>query len=547
MTIFRDGVELTKEEANAANVDAIVAQKKKIQEYENAQEMGVDVSEWENPYINIMPKSSQQMKDEEIAKTASPAKQYNPTGLRIQEHQRQVNALQADNRLKAEQDAQSLYNQENNYLQQTNRLAWKAARDAELEERQRLLASGLYYDDGRGNIRLREKASPDGRRFGRVFNSQVVQTGDLIKSAGEKAYQQIMGDANLVIARNRQALEQKRQIKKQEGSRKAIGNIALFDSCIAALDDMNNGGEVEDVLEWGGVDDQGRDARWKYDAQNRRVGQADPRVKNGVKYKNGFLSQEGVDALNAELEETGSDMRITGIIARKQFNSDHNKDIGNPMIYIQGTRMGEDGRSVPFGRWMGIKDLYRFGLSNTQTAGGSFLSTHSEDAIIGKLGDVFGVRKRREQDPKYRESVAKAKLAEYKTENPNWLTKEERTKRYRDGQVRAWDNARYSAIYKRLDNMRRAKLRGHTGAESRQYTDEQIAAEEKRLLDLMDSDRAKTFPHLYETDSSRQAASSSGDNRGNGSSKPKLTREEAIRKLLATGKYKLVDGKVVPK
>lgn len=171
------------------------------------------------------------------------------------------------------------------------------------------------------------------------------------------------------------------------------------------------------------------------------------------------------------------------------------------------------------------------------------------------LGDVLAARTRKpsngltfdERLQLQRESDAAKNERAKVSQETRKETEEERTKRHRDGQVRAWDNARYSAIYKRLENMRRAKLRGHTGAESRQYTDEQIAAEEKRLLDLMDSDRANTFPHLYETGSSRQAAPSSGDNRGNGSSKTKLTREEAIRKLLATGKYKLEDGKVVPK
>ena len=44
--------------------------------------------------------------------------------------------------------------------------------------------------------------------------------------------------------------------------------------------------------------------------------------------------------------------------------------------------------------------------------------------------------------------------------------------------------------------MRSAKVRGVSGKETPQYTEEQIAAEEKRLYDQMDADRAKAFPEL---------------------------------------------------
>ena len=136
------------------------------------------------------------------------------------------------------------------------------------------------------------------------------------------------------------------------------------------------------------------------------------------------------------------------------------------------------------------------------------------------LGDVLAARTRKpsngltfdERLQLLRESDAAKNERAKVSQETRKETEEERTKRHRDGQVRAWDNARYSAIFKRLDNMRRAKLRGHTGAESRQYTDEQIAEEEKRLFDLLDSDRAKAFPHLYEKGSSRQELPSSGDN-----------------------------------
>ena len=75
-------------------------------------------------------------------------------------------------------------------------------------------------------------------------------------------------------------------------------------------------------------------------------------------------------------------------------------------------------------------------------------------------------------------------------------TEKERSDRHREGRLRAWENTHYSAIERRLEKMRSAKIKRNGLTEEPQYTPEQIAEEEKRLYDQMDADRAKAFPEL---------------------------------------------------
>ena len=122
-------------------------------------------------------------------------------------------------------------------------------------------------------------------------------------------------------------------------------------------------------------------------------------------------------------------------------------------------------------------------------------------------GLTFDERRQLQQEREDRLDARQKATAESRKE-----TEEERSKRHREGRLRAWENTRYTTIQKQLDRMRSAKVKDVTGAETRQYTDEQIAAEESRLYDQMEADRAKAFPEMYGGSASSQERPSSGYN-----------------------------------
>jgi YD repeat-containing protein len=342
--------------------------------------------------------------------------------------------------------------------------------------------------------------------------------------------------------------------KKAQDTRSAESNLGIFDSIVAAFDDMKNGERIEDEAVWGGKDSQGRDARWKYDAQGKVLGQAD-KIKTGRKVRVGYLAKGQIQSLNNELQKFGRNIRISGITARQAFNPEFpDKEVSKPMLYVQGVKLDPaSGKSIPFGEVMSMEKLYKMGLSNAQKVGGFYASTHSEDAIIDRLGDIFGVRKRKEQDPKYRENVAKAKLAEKKAENPNWLTFDERMQlqasqnqnRLTIAQLNAEQRqkaAEAARVLKELgyainidlaeaksaDASARSMANAKTGITNEaKYTPEQIEAEKKRAEEARERARGKV--------GSRQANPSSGDNR----TMPTVAKD--------TNSITMPDGKVVKK
>lgn len=342
----------------------------------------------------------------------------------------------------------SAYRAQRDAERKRNWEAIRAGRQAEADKRDELLATGRFFDDGRGNIKMKKEYRRQGvngkRSTARHFNKDTEHntyadaTNRMIKAAGQAAFGESVkswDDAlriqeaanspmNKRIAGNREEMKRMVEEQKAQDVRNAESNLGIFDGVVAAFDDMKNGGRIENETVFGGKDAQGRDGRWKYDAQGRVVGQAEPRM-TGRKIRVGYLAKGQIQSLNNELEQFGSNMRISGITARQVFNPDFpDKEVSKPMLYVQGVRLDPaSGKSVPFGEVMTMDKLYKMGLSNAQKAGGFYASTHSEDAIIDRLGDIFGVRKRKEEatmrDPKYRESVAKARLAEWKADNPS--------------------------------------------------------------------------------------------------------------------------------
>lgn len=481
----------------------------------------------------------------------------------------------------------SAYRERRDAERRRQREAVAAGNAAANAKREELLGTGMYFDDGRGNIKLKKEYRKQGvnnvpYRRGHFnkdteHNTHAEATGQAISSAGQAAYDAAMSERNFesALARQKDAERQARRAKTQEmvelngferaqlesaKARRAVGvakgHVSIYRGLVTALKALDSNDRAEQT--WRERTETGL----LRGADGRPIGVGPKTIKevaaketgyrqNG-ETRSGIVGVKAIDAINSELAANGNKQyRLTGIIAQQGVDAIGNKR--PPTFYVQGVRA--DGTA--FGKTMTMEQVYNFGKENLVNSGTD--ANDAEDDVIDDIGDVLGVRKKQEaermRDPKYRESVAKAKLAEYRANNPNWLsfeeklqlqresdaakleraqvsqkdrkeTEEERTKRHREGQVRAWDSARYSAIQRTLDGMRRAKLRGHTGAESRKYTDEQIAAEEKRLLDLMDSDRAKAFPELY-GQSPRQAPPSSGDNSGDGRNTFKqLSKEE---------------------
>lgn len=468
-------------------------------------------------------------------------------------------------------------------------------------EQARLLATGMYFSDGRGNIKLKKEYRKQGGKGRRGYydkdtehNTYAGATKLAIENARKAAHDAALGGydgfegalrrqeeekaakgrakTQEIVEQNGFELAQQEERKKQRGINLSKGHLAIFDGLVAAykaLDSDYNVSAVNRDERRSGLlrDGQGRLIGAGASYQKQTYADNDGiRVQNGKDGKptarNGFVGIGTIDTINKRLRETGNnEFKITGIIARQKIDAIGNK--AEPMFYVQGIRA--DG--TQFGKTMSMKDVYNFGKENYIGSGEN--DENAENNVIDTFSDVFGVRKRQEEakmrDPKYRESVAKAKLAEYKAENPNWLTFEERMQlqasqnqnRLAIAQLNAEQRqkaAEAARVLKELgyaididlaeakaaDASARSMANAKKGITNEaKYTPEQIEAEKKRAEEARNRARGKV--------GSRQENASRGDNRSNESPKPKLTREEAIKKLLATGKFKLENGKVVPK
>lgn len=468
-------------------------------------------------------------------------------------------------------------------------------------EQARLLATGMYFSDGRGNIKLKKEYRKQGGKGRRGYydkdtehNTYAGATKLAIENARKAAHDAALGGydgfegalrrqeekkaakgrakTQEIVEQNGFELAQQEERKKQRGINLSKGHLAIFDGLVAAykaLDSNYNVSAVNRDEQRSGLlrDGQGRLIGAGASYQKQTYADNDGiRVQNGEDGKptarNGFVGIGTIDTINKRLRETGNnEFKITGIIARQKIDAIGNK--AEPMFYVQGIRA--DG--TQFGKIMSMKDVYNFGKENYIGSGEN--DENAENNVIDTFSDVFGVRKRQEEakmrDPKYRESVAKAKLAEYKAKNPNWLTFEERMQlqasqnqnRLAIAQLNAEQRqkaAEAARVLKELgyaididlaeakaaDASARSMANAKKGITNEaKYTPEQIEAEKKRAEEARNRARSKV--------GLRQENASRGDNRSNESPKPKLTREEAIKKLLATGKFKLENGKVVPK
>lgn len=324
------------------------------------------------------------------------------------------------------------------------RAAMRAAKDAEAAKRQELLASGRYYDDGRGNIKLRKdymgkRRRANGRGETEIYNDQSWQTALDIQNAGKEAYDRAMGiveetpaaksaaKTRATVNANRAALTAEELEQKQRKMNTAKGHLAIFDGLAAAYDALrqNNPEEAEEEtkLVFNKTDAQGRDGRWKYDEQGRIVGQADAvRVKTGKRFMNGYVAPDVIRTINDNLAQRGNDKyRITGILARQGVDA-IGVARGEPIFYVQGKRA--DGSA--FMKTMTLKDAYRFGVESGTESG--LFADYAEQNVIDALGDVFGVD-RRKNAPTEKERIAsgenasREKIAQMDAENKKEIAK----------------------------------------------------------------------------------------------------------------------------
>lgn len=300
------------------------------------------------------------------------------------------------------------------------RAAQAAGREAAARMRQQLLDSGMYFDDGKGNIKLKKEYR---RKYDRLPNGKYIKTGNntdmragmthsMIEEAGRTAYQttwnQLLENQNAarlgasaektqsIVNQNKLELQEAAQRKAEASTNAAKGNLAIYDGLVAAykdLTDESNRGRIEEEVRkvWGGKDEQGRDARWMYDDKGRVVGQAAEReVKTGRRFRNGYVARGVIATINDALQERGNNtFRITGIIARQGVDAIGNAS-GEPIFYVQGIKTdGSNGPGVPFGKRMTLRGLYRMGVENGIAAG----NEGAEENVIHDLGDVMGVAK----------------------------------------------------------------------------------------------------------------------------------------------------------
>lgn len=315
----------------------------------------------------------------------------------------------------------SAYRAQRDAERKRNWEAIRAGRQAEADKRNELLATGRFFDDGRGNIKMKKEYRRQGvngeRNTSRHFNKDTEHntyadaTNRMIKAAGQTAFQSSMDAA---IEANRLGMEQVKSDRSRRAADIAAGEVAVFDSLVAALDDMRTGNHVQEEVIGGsrGIEmSDGQGNRWTYDSNGNRVPVSEGK-KTGLSIRSGFLSPTSLKALNGELERVGSNRRVSGIIVRQKFDPKFpDKKIGDPMFYVQGYRFNpEIKKSSPYGQWMTMKDVYRMGLSNAKAAGGMFSDTHSEESIHDMLDDVYGTGTRAREAAAAKNAIPMAEL-----------------------------------------------------------------------------------------------------------------------------------------
>lgn len=325
------------------------------------------------------------------------------------------------------------------------RKAERAGLKAQSLARQELLDTGRYFDDGRGNIKLkkseREFRRPDSTRRGWHVDTTADNGAGMryIQKAGQDAYSGSMGgwqqalnaqnaekqnsvrnEFEAYAARNKAAMEKREEDRELQKKRNASDNWVLTSGIFAALNDLQNGpAGTKDRITDEEVDDKSKPAKRQAitDSKGAIMGYKDVYEKKNVgKIKNGYLDPSEVDMINRQLEANGNKRwRLKGIVAQQRFDpklGNENSDTarkGKPYVLVNiEMKDPQTGEWKPASRYMTMDTLYKFGVDNGKDSG----RADAEDIIAEKLGDPNGYLKRKKEAAAHELELARIKAGE---------------------------------------------------------------------------------------------------------------------------------------
>lgn len=288
------------------------------------------------------------------------------------------------------------------------RAAARAGRQAAADERQRLLDSGMYFDDGRGNIKLK-KEYREHQRVGnggrRTYNETRADNGSakaMMRQAYNKAQDgfyfalaaqedenanKSLEKTRAMVSANKAYMESMEKRKTDAKQNRAKGMLGIYDGMVAAYKDLT------DELNADRIQDEMRTVYgdFKKDQFGRVTTERDSKqVATGRKFRNGFVSPDQIANINANLRRRGVNMEITGIVAQELYNPVAKKGAGKPYFLVQGYRFDENtGTSVPIGHRFSFEDVYRFGVDHGKDSG--LDAARAESNVAKTLQDIYGV------------------------------------------------------------------------------------------------------------------------------------------------------------
>lgn len=301
--------------------------------------------------------------------------------------------------------------------------AMREARMAAAQRRQELLESGRYFDDGRGNLRLKKQFRQVAKRRGRGFYNETLPddgSGNAaVRAAGREAFDDAMEPdlwaqaaaaqrdkkvaasrqyTQNMVAANKADMEAMEKAKSDRKVNDAKGNLSVFDGIAAAFSDMDRKFKRQgegDITEEEVVEQPAE--KFKRDALGRVTTQMNEptKKKTGRRFVDGFVAPERIEAINSRLAGLGNNrVRITGIMARQKLGVDTKTKDGDPQFVVSGVKYDKStGTNVPFQWVRSLQDVYRFGLENGIATGLDAAS--AENNVIHAISDVFGNLARR--------------------------------------------------------------------------------------------------------------------------------------------------------
>lgn len=320
------------------------------------------------------------------------------------------------------EDVHTWENADNERLRR--RAAVRAGRQAAADEREALLASGKYFDDGRGNIKLK-KEFREYQRVGnggrRTYNETISDTGTAARAmnravktaydASMNGWQDALDEQNAekasasrkkvddIISLNRQSMKNIDTMKAERAKGQARAKFNMVEGYMAAMDalktELANTDEssYSPIKAWGQgkPDADGRDrSKWKYDENNRIIGQAEAQP-TGKYVKRGFVTGPTLQALNQRIKEHGGNYKIVGLMATQKFNDVKGTAYGKPVVYARVETFDEaSGKPVYHDEVFDQERAYALGME----AGKEGEIDDYKNLVWDGIGDIHGERKR---------------------------------------------------------------------------------------------------------------------------------------------------------